>query len=55
MAIQTIILDNTNKDLFKDVDEKFWQVVKKEQLLFEINNKFKRKENVLEQRRKNGD
>jgi len=42
-------------DLFKEVDKKFWQVVKKEQLLFEINNKFKRKENVLGQRRKNGD
>jgi len=28
-----------NKDLFEEVDKKFWQVVEKERLLFEINNK----------------
>jgi len=32
-----------NKDLFKDVDEKFWQVIKKEQLLFANNKKEKEK------------
>ncbi len=30
-------------DLFKEVDKKFWQVVEKEKLLFEINNKKKSK------------
>jgi hypothetical protein len=30
-------------DLFKEVDKKFWQVIEKEKLLFEINNKKKRK------------
>jgi len=32
-----------NKDLFEEVDKKFWQVIEKEKLLFEINNKKKRK------------
>jgi len=30
-------------DLFKEVDKKFWQAIEKEKLLFEINNKKKRK------------
>ena len=30
-------------DLFKEVDKKFWQDIEKEKLLFEINDKKKRK------------
>lgn len=44
-----------NKDLFEEVDKKFWQVVEKERLLFEINNKInnkkKRKENVIRKKK----
>lgn len=32
-----------SKDIFQEVDKKFWQVVEKERLLFEINNKINNK------------
>lgn len=48
-------MDDINKNMFEEVDKKFWQVVRKERLLFEINNKInnkkKRKENVIRKKK----